>query len=69
MAEHRTTFEVDAAPAEVFAYVADLANLADWDSSVRSVELTSDTGPAVGRRFDVVIYSLCHTVYTWESGT
>ncbi len=55
MADYRSTFEVAAAPDEVVAYVADLTNLADWDSSVRSVTLASDTGPAIGRRFDVTV--------------
>ncbi|MEM8707561.1 MAG: SRPBCC family protein [Actinomycetota bacterium] len=55
MAEHRTTFDVAATPAEVFAVVADLTTLPDWDSSVRAVELTIDTGPAVGRRYDVAV--------------
>lgn len=55
MAEHHVSFEVSAPPAEVFAYVSELANLTEWDSSVRSVELAHDTGPALGRRFDVVV--------------
>ena len=54
MAELEFTVDVAAAPAETFAYLADLTNLDDWDSSVRSVQLASDTGPAVGRTFDVV---------------
>ena len=55
MAEHTTSFEVAASPADVFAYVSDLRNLPEWDSSVRSIELVADTGPALGRRFDVVV--------------
>ena len=49
------SFEVSAPPAEVFAYISELSNLSEWDSSVRSVELAHDTGPALGRRFDVVV--------------
>ena len=55
MAEHHVSFEVSAPPAEVFAYISELSNLSEWDSSVRSVELAHDTGPALGRRFDVVV--------------
>ncbi len=55
MAEYHTTFAVDAPPDEVVAYVADLRNLTQWDSSVRGATLKSDTGPAVGRSFDVVV--------------
>lgn len=54
MAEFEITVDVDAAPADAFAYLTDLANLSEWDSSVRRAELTSDTGPAVGRTFEVV---------------
>ena len=54
MAELELTVDVDAAPADAFAYLADLTHLAEWDSSVRSAELASDTGPAIGRTFEVV---------------
>ena len=55
MAELEITVDVQAAPAATFAYLADLTNLAEWDSSVRTAELASDTGPAIGRTFDVVL--------------
>ncbi|MEO0493302.1 MAG: SRPBCC family protein [Actinomycetota bacterium] len=55
MAEHRVTFEVTASPHDVFAFVSDLANLPDWDSSVRSATAAADTGPALGRSFDVLV--------------
>jgi carbon monoxide dehydrogenase subunit G len=55
MAEYHTTFTVDAPPDAVIAYVADLRNLTQWDSSVRGATIASDTGPALGRTFDVVV--------------
>ncbi|MEM9464391.1 MAG: SRPBCC family protein [Actinomycetota bacterium] len=79
MAEYQATFTVDAPPEEVVAYVADLRNLTQWDSSVRGATLASDTGPAVGRTFDVVVgfygreleavYEIveydCHSTVAW----
>ena len=55
MAEFRSTFVVEAAPDAVIAYLVDLTNLPEWDSSVRRAELSADTGPAIGRRFDVTV--------------
>lgn len=55
MAEYHTTFTVDAPPDEVIAYISDLRNLTQWDSSVRAATLAADIGPAVGRRFDVTV--------------
>ena len=79
MAEYHTTFTVAAPPEDVVAYVADLCNLTQWDSSVRGATLAADTGPAVGRRFDVVVgfygreleatYEIiefdCHSTVAW----
>lgn len=44
--ERRTT--VSAPPAEVFAYLADLRNVADWMTGVVSAEQTSDGEMGVG---------------------
>lgn len=55
MAEFEISVDVDAKVSDVFAYLADLSNLPRWDSSVRSAELVADRGPALGRRFDVVV--------------
>jgi carbon monoxide dehydrogenase subunit G len=44
--ERRTT--VGAPPAEVFAYLADLRNVADWMTGVVSAEQTSDGEMGVG---------------------
>ena len=55
MAEFEISVDVDAPVGDVFTYLADLTNLPRWDSSVRSAELAADRGPAVGRRFDVVV--------------
>lgn len=55
MADVHVTADVAAPLTEVFAYLSDLENLGEWDSSVRSATKTADTGPAVGRRYDVEI--------------
>ncbi|MEM9201974.1 MAG: SRPBCC family protein [Actinomycetota bacterium] len=55
MADYRTTFVVDAPPNAVVQSIADLTTMNEWDSSVRSVKLAADTGPALGRRFDVTV--------------
>ncbi len=55
MADLHRHFVVEATPADVVAFVADLTNLPTWDSSVRSAELDADLGPAVGRRFAVTV--------------
>ncbi|MGH2445948.1 MAG: SRPBCC family protein, partial [Candidatus Limnocylindria bacterium] len=45
---------IPAPPAEVFAYLADLDNLPDWQSGVLSVERLSDGEIAVGATVRVV---------------
>jgi len=55
MAEFAVSIDVEAPPEEVFCYLADLEHLPEWDSSVRTASLVSDTGPAVGRRYDITI--------------
>jgi len=45
---------IGASPAEVFAYIADLHKLAEWQSGVVSAELTSDGQMGVGSTASVV---------------
>lgn len=40
---------------DVFAYVADFSNIADWDPGVHSSRSLSDGPPAVGARYEVVV--------------
>jgi carbon monoxide dehydrogenase subunit G len=55
MAHYQSTFEVPAAPADAFAYLADFTNAVQWDPG--TVESTrADDGPlGVGARFRVVV--------------
>lgn len=48
MATYTATINVDASPTEVFAYLADPMNRAEWDPSVRSVVANGD-------HFDVTV--------------
>lgn len=48
MATYTATINVDASPTEVFAYLADPMNRAEWDPSVRSVAANGD-------HFDVTV--------------
>jgi carbon monoxide dehydrogenase subunit G len=42
-------------PAEAFAYMADLANFAEWDPGVSGVEQVVGEGPGADAAFDVVV--------------
>ena len=45
---------IEAPPDEVFAYLADLDNLAEWQTGIVTAELTSPGEPAVGTTARVV---------------
>ena len=55
MAELEISVDVGSSVGDTFAYLSDLTNLPEWDSSVRSSQLATDRGPALGRTFDVVV--------------
>jgi hypothetical protein len=42
-------------PAEAFAYMADLANFAEWDVGVDRVQQVEGDGPGAGASFDVAV--------------
>lgn len=44
------TIEIARSPAEVFAYLTDVANLTEWQSGVRSAELVGGGEPRAGAR-------------------
>ena len=58
MARYVTKVRTDRAAAEVFGYLADLTNFAEWDPGVsRSVQV-SGVGPGADAAFDVTVASV-----------
>ena len=55
MAKYHAAITVDESPEAAFAYLADLTNLSQWDSSVRKATLIDGTGPGVGSRYEVTV--------------
>ncbi len=55
MAQYHAEINVKTSPDRAFAYLADLVNLPEWDSSVRKATLIDGTGPGVGARYDVTV--------------
>ena len=55
MAKYHAEITVNASPEAAFAYLADLTNLSQWDSSVRKATLIEGSGPGVGSRYDVTV--------------
>jgi carbon monoxide dehydrogenase subunit G len=55
MAQHRSTIDVPADPATVFAYLSDLTNAKAWDPSVVEAERENGTTFGAGARFRVVV--------------
>ncbi len=55
MAQYHAEITVKASPQTAFAYLADLGNLPEWDSSVRDATLLDGTGPGIGARYDVTV--------------
>ncbi len=55
MARYHAEITVKASPDAAFSYLSDLANLSDWDSSVRRASLVEGDGPALGARYDVTV--------------
>ncbi len=48
-------FDVTASPSEALAFIADFANLQQWDSSVTQVEYDSDQSFGVGAKYQVTL--------------
>jgi carbon monoxide dehydrogenase subunit G len=55
MARYVVHVRTPKAPAEAFAYMADLTNFADWDPGVDRVEQVEGDGPAPGAAFEVAV--------------
>ena len=53
MARYSATIPSNRTPAEAFAYMADFANVREWDPSVRRAERLDDGPLAQGSRFEV----------------
>jgi len=51
---YRREIEVARDPAEVFAYLADFANAAEWDPGIEEARRLTDGPTEVGSRFEVV---------------
>lgn len=58
MASYETTVETNLGIDEVFAYLADFANAAEWDPGVVEAERLSESDPTLGTRFRVVTSTL-----------
>lgn len=68
------TVVLDAAPDAAFSYVAEFANVGDWDPGVESSEKLDDGPPGVGTRYKVVARfmgvptPMTYRVVRWEPG-
>jgi carbon monoxide dehydrogenase subunit G len=58
MARYVTTLHTDRSPDEVFAYLADLRNFAEWDPGVRRVVQVEGEGSGLDTEFDVTVASV-----------
>jgi len=55
MAHYVATVRTGRPPAEVFAYMADLRNFAEWDPGVEHAEQVAGDGPGPDAEFDVAV--------------
>ena len=55
MARYVTAVRTPMAPAEAFAYMADLRNFAEWDPGVTNVDQVVGDGPGATASFDVTV--------------
>ena len=55
MARYTTTVRTKQTPAEVFAYMADLRNFAQWDPGVKKVAQVKGVGGGADAVFDVTV--------------
>ncbi len=53
MARYTTTVRTDRPVDDVFAYMSDLRNFAEWDPGTKRVVQTLGDGPGLGSRYDV----------------
>jgi carbon monoxide dehydrogenase subunit G len=55
MAHYVATVRTDRSAEEVFAYMADLRNFAEWDPGVERAEQVAGDGPGPAAEFDVAV--------------
>ena len=58
MARYVTTMRTAKTPKQVFAYMADLRNFAEWDPGVKAVTQVEGSGGGPGTVFDVTVAGL-----------
>jgi carbon monoxide dehydrogenase subunit G len=51
---YRRQIQIDRDPADVFAYVVDFENAADWDPGIESARRLTERPTTVGSRFEVL---------------
>jgi len=72
MARFKTRVRSPLPVGEAFAYMADLANFAQWDPGVRRAEQVTGDGPGPGAEFDVEVQgigrplTLCYRLTTYQ---
>lgn len=64
MARYVVRVRTPIAPAEAFAYMADLTNFAEWDPGVSGVEQVEGAGPGPGAAYDVEVNGVGPTSVT-----
>ena len=62
MARYLTHVRTPMAPAEAFAYMADLTNFAEWDPGVDRVDQVQGDGPGPDASFDVAVKALGRSI-------
>lgn len=60
MARYVTTVKTAQPPKEVFAYMADLRNFAEWDPGVKAVKQVEGSGGGPDAVFDVTVAGIGH---------
>ncbi|MEM7349232.1 MAG: SRPBCC family protein [Acidobacteriota bacterium] len=55
MARYAVSLKTDRTPEDAFAYVADLANFAEWDPGVLKATQAVGNGPGLGAAYDVTV--------------
>lgn len=58
MAHYRGTIESTRSPADTFAYMAEFANIRDWDPTVTEARALGEREPGLGSRFFVRVHWL-----------
>ena len=62
MARYLVHVRTPMAPAEAFAYMADLTNFAEWDPGVAHAQQVKGSGPAADAAYDVAVKAAGRTI-------